>query len=498
MACDISILNTYAVQPSVLALLELCVGRLASRPSASFAIEEEQLRHIADWLRASLGNDEPWLKNLDAQGRPKKLMKFGSIDAIVREADKAMLKAAQKLRGVKLVDGDEELVEMLADGYYVVRLLTPAALDRESAEMQHCIGNGGYDERLRDGIHEYLSLRDQVGRPHVTMEIENESLIQFQGKQNDVPCDRYRDILIPFIQGRKWRVEIPAIRLGYVVDVHGKWHSIHDLPDDLRVDSLDLSGIMIKKLPKALKVDTHLNLGYSGIQELPDDLTVGGALCLNYTDISSLPKNLKVGGDICLVNSVMTSLPEDLNVGKSFYLSGTQIQNFPKGLRVRGLLDLSYSRIRSLPECLQVDGDLYLRGTEISELPRGLIVTGLLDLGITQIKSLPDDIRAGDDVDLAGSEIMELPNGLDIKGSLYLRRCKIKNLPPGLRVCGHLYVEDSNITSLPEDIHVGGSVYVGNTTNIEIPDSILRVVTTDGPMDTADYRQAKRTSSNGR
>lgn len=44
-------------------------------------------------------------------------MKFGSIEQIVHEADKAMLKAAHQLSTVKLVDGDEELFALPEDGF---------------------------------------------------------------------------------------------------------------------------------------------------------------------------------------------------------------------------------------------------------------------------------------------------------------------------------------------------------------------------------------------
>jgi len=58
---------------------------------------DPQLSHIADWLKAATVNRQPWLGHVDERDRPRKLMKFGSVEAIVNEADKAMLKAAQRL-----------------------------------------------------------------------------------------------------------------------------------------------------------------------------------------------------------------------------------------------------------------------------------------------------------------------------------------------------------------------------------------------------------------
>lgn len=459
--------------PDVRALLDICIGRLASRDGDRFKIDDEQLRHIADWLRAALTNDEPWLKNVDDRGRPKKLMKFGSVYAIVREADKAMLKAAQKLRVVKLADGDEELVETLQDGYYVVRLLTPTALDRESAEMQHCIGNGGYDEYLECDKHEFLSLRDKAGRPHVTMEIENGCVTQLQGKQNAVPVKKYRDLLIPFIKVQKLQVDIPAYRLGYVIDIHGDWHRIDELPEGLEVEgSVNLARTYVSSIPRGLKVGSYLSLAHSAIKKLPEGLEIGGELNLNYTDIEALPRDLKVGGDLSLIGSEIRSLPENLIVGKGLYLSDTKIGTLPRSLIVHGDVVLDGSDIVSLPEGLRFAGNLDLQRTAISALPKGLVVEGHLDLRETPIRSLPEDLMVGGSIDLDGSDIVQLPNGFCSNGTLDLRRSKIKRLPKGLKVGGNLHIERTAITSLPDDIEVFGSIDLDGNSFEKLPDSI--------------------------
>ena len=373
------VFQPYADEPAVVFLLESCVGRLMRREGETFAVDKERLRHIADWLRAAVVNDEPWLKNVDAYGRPKKLLKFGSIDAIAREADKAMIKAAQKLRDVKLVDGDEELVEVLADGYYVVRLLTPAALDRESARMQHCIGNGGYDDSLNDGRHTYLSLRDPQGKAHVTMEIENGKIVQLQGKQNRPPIQRYINLLIPYIRASGMTVDmnaIPVSHLGHVIDVDGEWHAIENLPE-------------------GLKVKGSLDLDDTPIAALPDNLTVRGDLYLDRTPITALPKGLTVDRRLFLRRTSIVTLPEDLSVGEGIYLSNSKIAVLPDGLTFSGDLYLDDTPIAALPDNLTVIGDLYLNRTSITALPKGLSVGGILGLVGTNITVLPDCLYVG-------------------------------------------------------------------------------------------------------
>ena len=163
--------------PKILRLLELSLGRVLDNAAArgEFAtglVNPQQAAHIRDWLAAATANDEQWLKTTDHEGRPRKLLKFGSVEAITAEADKAMRKFAQKNRAVILEEGSEELYAELEDGHYVVRLLTPEALDRESGEMRHCIGQGAYDNRVGTEHYDYLSLRDRFGKARLTIELD--------------------------------------------------------------------------------------------------------------------------------------------------------------------------------------------------------------------------------------------------------------------------------------------------------------------------------------
>ena len=460
----------YASEPEVLSLLDVCVGRLLRRPGEDSSVDKERLHHIADWLRAALVNDEPWLKNVDERGQPKKLMKFGSFDAILREADKAMMKAAQKLRSVKLVDSDETMHAEIGGGFYLVRLITPAALDRESAHMQHCIGNGGYDERLKHENHLYLSLRDQQGKAHVTIEIRNGSIVQLQGKQNSAPIRKYCDVLSPYIRASGLGVDVPASHLGHVIDVDGTWHPLDNLPEGLTVKgnlnlsgtkiaalpedlsvggSLHLYGTPIAALPKGLSVGRNLWLGESTITALPAGLTVNGDLNIRWTPIKELPKGLVVGGVLRLSNSLIAELPEDLSVGKSIYLDYTPIAALPKGLSVGGDLDLRKTKISALPEGLSVGGDLYLSGMQMNELPKGLAVEG--------------------DLYLSNSSIAELPEDLSVGGSLHLYGTPITVLPKGLKVGEGLNLDGTDITAFPDDLTVGGSIHMRRMNVSEVP-----------------------------
>lgn len=278
----------------VLRLLELSVGRVLENAAAGGAfpmslIDARQAAHITDWLTAAVSADETWLKATDTDGRPRKLMKFGSVEAIVAEADKAMAKFSQKSRGIVLREGAEELYAELADGYHVVRLLTPEALDRESGEMQHCIGQGAYDHKVATEHYDYLSLRDRFGKAHATIEIDHRFVrgpivLQCYGKQNEPPAKDYALMLAPMFRDRGIRVG----QVGEIVyDQHWIAHPVESMPDGIVVcGSMDIRNIRDLKLPSSMKV--HGDFIVEGCTNIvmPRELWVQGNLHMFLGSIS--------------------------------------------------------------------------------------------------------------------------------------------------------------------------------------------------------------------
>jgi hypothetical protein len=271
---------------TVLRLLEMSVGRVLDNAAAGGAfpmslINASQATHITDWLTAAVLADEDWLKATDTHGRARKLMKFGSVEAIVAEADKAMAKFSQKNRAVVLREGAEELYAELADGYHVVRLLTPEALDRESGEMQHCIGQGAYDHKVRTEHYDYLSLRDRFGKAHATIEVDlryarGPIVLQCYGKQNEPPTKEYGLMLAPMFRERGIRVG----QLGDIVyDQHWVPHSVENMPDGIVVrGSMDIRHLRDLKLPSKMKI--HGDFTCEGCTNIvmPRELWVQGTL----------------------------------------------------------------------------------------------------------------------------------------------------------------------------------------------------------------------------
>lgn len=85
------------------------------------------------------------------------------------------------------------------DGYKIVQLLTPAALDRESALCDHCVGKGGYDEHLIKGGVRIFSLRDDKNHPYATIEVRQKRVKQVKGHDNGPVAEDVRQHIMKFI-----------------------------------------------------------------------------------------------------------------------------------------------------------------------------------------------------------------------------------------------------------------------------------------------------------
>ncbi len=91
------------------------------------------------------------------------------------------------------------------DGYKWQQMLTKDACEREGSYMAHCVGN--YNPKTNI----IISLRDKNDEPHVTLEMQEGTLInpetgrgpieinQIKGKNNSMP-KKYKDYIIRFIQ----------------------------------------------------------------------------------------------------------------------------------------------------------------------------------------------------------------------------------------------------------------------------------------------------------
>lgn len=160
------------------------------------------IRHVVDWLLNAQTEGHAWLANLDGQGYPKKLMKAGSLERLVHEADKGL--RARKVADVALGPEDETFIVDLGAGHTLVELLSPMALRKEGGIMRHCVGHGGYDWQLADPAWHLYSVRDQNGAPLATLEIHGSAVRQFRGPKNADPSPAVIDLVSGIADGWGW------------------------------------------------------------------------------------------------------------------------------------------------------------------------------------------------------------------------------------------------------------------------------------------------------
>jgi hypothetical protein len=412
-------------------LLTYCLGRLFTKEHGrggdwkALATSIDG-RHIADWLRAAVANDEPWLANVDELKRPKKLLKFSDVAGITAEADKAMSKANQA-QVVHIAAGNEKLVMQLGDGLYLVRLCTVVALDYESSVMQHCIGNGGYDAALASGRREFLSLRSGPGKPHVTIDIDRDCgyVIEMKGKQNSWPLPQYVAALTPFFQAR------PKLKFlsttGVVFDPERTPLQVRALPDGAVIEGdLRISGGDSLVLPANLTVKGDMEIRHIKNVVLPRTLTVGGQLDFEACRLEGKIDNLTVKGWAAFFYDVEHSERSFIKTVKVDHLGfeNTQILEMPSTLEVNSLTiaDSPISEIGPL-------GDLKflrLRGlARITALP----LTASLDE--LELEGMPirdfDDIPASRKAHFSRMSIDSLPEKIDLEDGLTLQSCEVSD-----------------------------------------------------------------------
>lgn len=409
--------------------------------------------HVADWLAAAHLNDAPWLSDTDEKHRPRKLLKIGSVQQAVREADKAMMRANSAVAKTEpLTDKDIVPVKQFPCGSKIVQLLSVRALDAESRAMNHCIGHGAYDRRLTTDVCSYFSLRSQSGKTCATMEVRNHdnTLLQCKGRQNTTPISKYMPAIQAFVQERRLKLaERP--RMTGLLEQDGIYYDLRNLPDKLHWKSdLELQGTTIPRLPDHLIVDGNLCLSGTKLKALPKRLKVGKNLSINHSEIERLPPGLIVPGCLIMHHTCVPELPAGLKVGKNLRADNCgALKTIAPDIKIGGYLDLSHTLIERLPDNLKLAGPLMLTNTPIRQLPNGLSCQGL-NIDLTSIEALPPDINLNNArLSACGLKLKSLPESLKVD-VLFANSTTFETLPQKMEVAQHFVIDRrTRLPSIP-------------------------------------------------
>lgn len=477
-------------------LLNLCT-KTGLRPGA-FA-DENTLRHIMDWLVAAKVRQEPWLTRLDADGRPLKLMKCGTIERLTHEADRAM-KRWNSRPAVAPSEG-AELIFDCGEGYRVYKLVTTAALDAESGMMGHCVGNGGYDAAIENGELEIYSLRDGAGKSHVTIEVETRRwrITQMMGRANTDVKQEYMRRLIPwFNHDRKlnlWETELPP---GFEVDRNRQIVELARLgpgdqfDGDLTLRVFEDTDEYVVPLPQRftvlgdLTVGAHRRMDYNVGQAQPHDFhhPIGGRDWNreSHGPVLKMPAGLKVEGKLTLhgfrtgidakaysyrlVACRVESLPE--TVDRSAVMTECHIPTALSGTRFEKNLVIENCGSVAFGEPIHVSGELTLSNkSDIHGRPVNVVFNGgcRVDGNLTSHNVAFEagaDVTVGGSVNFMGGELAG--ERVIVAGDFVTNDTTFNRMPHHLEVGGDARFDWARIDRWPTTMEVGGRIKDGGAT----------------------------------
>lgn len=269
------------------------------------------IKQTIDWLHQAIAHDVAWLRNVDDQGRPRKLLNISDFKQIwdFYDEDKKKIIEEARRQGREVLKDETEGGEFLnvmefTDGYKFVRLLTTRALDREFAFLEHCIGDGDYDDCLKARTLIYYSLRTADNIPRVTITIDpyTRGVHYMASKRNKLPDPKYLghiaslclelkvDITAYFSKAKE-EYKMPVVSKSAFFDINpsppeGDVESLEfknkeekiKIADDLKIYDLHISDIScLKKFPKNLHVTGTMYLYGKGFpKHPPEGLIVDG------------------------------------------------------------------------------------------------------------------------------------------------------------------------------------------------------------------------------
>ncbi|MCZ7862822.1 PcfJ domain-containing protein [Agrobacterium salinitolerans] len=444
----------------------------ADRPPERFLPGE--LDHVADWLVSAVTADLKWLRNMDGEGIPRKFSKLSSVADVRAEANRGLDRLLRETASKPVVEGEEETVAVLDNGYSLVSLRSPAALDRESKEMQHCVGLGGYDEGVAEGALAILSLRDRKGKAHVTMElrVDERLVVQVKGKQNRFPMQRYFDILIPWITEQGYEISEQELAGGYFKQRGGPIRHISELSEDEELDGdltlrFDGDEDIDVALPPGLRITGSLavraeyasgkRVVFASDTFVRNEVRTTGAVVVGMENVTSTSMRF-IGGEVAPV-------PDGTRIPGEVYLSKVNIGDLlERAVFEQGVEIVDNERV-TVPKSASVRGELKISGAKLVTVKPGVTLTG--DLSVT---GGMDDcvLTVGQNVSMSGAFCISncdviLSEALRVDGNLQVQFSTLDTLPSNLAVGGLTLNKIRGVSSIPASAEINGSVYLSDT-----------------------------------
>jgi hypothetical protein len=528
--------------------LEQSVGRVVKRELRSagtippslfeYLVQtyQDDVSHVRDWLVGAVQRGDSWLARVGDDGVPLKLAKFGTMEQIVNEADKAM----RKLNAASFTAASyHEVIHTFDNGFKLVSLQSEQDLKSESAMMRHCVGHGGYDFAVSAGLTRILSLRDPHGKAHATVEIDmvDDTVNQVKGKQNKVPKAEYFDLVAEWLAKTDYRFISSDLPSSYAVARHGNLVKLSSLgpgeefDGDLEIHIRDDEEM--PSLADGIVVGGNLTIRAHGDRTrhlvLPKGISASGSfrvvgLAVDQTE--SFP-GCDLGFDRCRIERLPSIIPEDVRfveceiggvrwqpvefsgrvtiasseskrdaLDKVQFLSDVTFHNgrynfhdgtvfhgkarfigtytaFAGHAEIKGDMLLEGGRIDREPKSLNVGGNLRADGTAMKALPLNTsIALDLTLIGNQGMLGIPAEIKIGRNIVLMHSSVITLNGRVNYNGDLFVRGGALEAIPEGSHIAGSLHIEAGALDVLPSALHVAKDVIIRKSRIKAIPPSM--------------------------
>lgn len=384
--------------------------------------------------------------NLDTLKTTNEYSDFESLLKAAKNGDVYKHKAAEFLR--ESVQ-DTQQVMTFKNGMRIVKLNSKVALNFEGKQMSHCVADGEYDQEGNKQKIEIFSLRDDKGRPHVTIELRDGTLTQCKAYDNQKPKDSYLPYIREFVKLNDLPIGADMKYLG-MFKQDGKYYTYDNLPKGFVYKGvLDLSGCDLRKLPNM----SHIEV-------------TGSFVCENNKLTSLVGAPRKVGGNVFTRNNPFKTLkgaPE--YVGGDFYCTYAQIEDLSGAPKVvEGDFNCMGNEITSLrgaPE--YVGGNFNCSNNMLEDLdcaPRE--VGGNFNCShnsLTTLKGAPN--KVGGDFDCShnklhsleylpeeiGGEVVFHHNLIIVQNG---QEYDLNNFPRDVKILGNLDLSGMGLTKLPD------------------------------------------------
>jgi len=198
---------------------------------------QDEVGFIKEWIERARAEGKKW-----TEGDNPRRLNFTTMKEAVATAGEqhidlihAYFEAGAAESKYNPLDGTYPFMK-LDGGWKILYLGTQDARNYESACLHHCANESAYEDAT------LYSLRDENGKPRVTLEVKNNKLMQARGLQNQ-PADLE---MLPHLQRFYEAMHLEGLGepgLTGLVKIGDTIHSIYDLPENASVDTLDLSWV---------------------------------------------------------------------------------------------------------------------------------------------------------------------------------------------------------------------------------------------------------------